>query len=148
MNRKFTYGLTVIIIAGIILACIFIPKGKKNKQMFDSPETVVEKFSKAILNGNWTEAAALCDSLSMTEYINRQIDGRKILQDKDSSAFAKALPAIAATNVIISHSEDLEEGKKIVFYSLEMNKDNKKEMKATLMNDGGEWKVENITDKL
>ncbi len=108
------------------------------------PEETVEAFCRAVTAGNWADAKALCDTLSMKEYLDSHKEAWETLQKEDSCALAIA-ESILADTVMTVEGVSREDDRRIVSYTLAAD-GNSKTRKAILKKEEGAWRVERITD--
>ena len=116
--------------------------GEKSVEM--GPVETVEAFCKAVSTGRWDEAEALCDTVSMKDYLESHKDlwGRLEKEDEGAMKVARSIMEGATVTVDDVHKSD---DKRIVTYTLEadgLSKTNK----ATLEKEEGAWRVEKIAD--
>lgn len=127
----------------ICLMCLFGCKGgEKSVEM--GPVETVEAFYKAVSAGRWDEAESLCDTLSMSGYIesHRNAWSRFGKEDEGAAKVARSIFENTAVKVEDTHKAD---DKRIVTYTLETD-GLSKTRKATLRKEAGVWKVEAITE--
>ena len=116
--------------------------GQKSAEM--GPVETVEAFCKAVSAGQWDEAEALCDSLSMKDYIDVQKQTWARLEKEDEGAMKVAKSIMESTRVTVDDMHKADD-KRIVTYTLEtdgLSKTNK----AILRKEEGAWRVEAITE--
>ena len=113
----------------------------------DGPEAVVAAFCKAMAAGDWTEASALCDTVSMKGYISAYQEAWDYLHNQDSSVMMIAAQMLSAASVEVQKVEKAD-GARSVYYTIEAE-GMRKERKATVSkSEEGEWKVTAITDAI
>ena len=108
------------------------------------PEAAVETFCRAVAAGDFETADELCDTVSMKGYLD---EWRKVwndLQKEDSSALAIASSMLSGAEIEVIRTERNGE-KRTVLYRIEAE-GNSKTRTATVKNEEGEWKVEEISD--
>ena len=108
------------------------------------PEAAVETFCRAVAAGDFETAGGLCDTVSMKGYLD---EWRKVwndLQKEDSSALAIASSMLSGAEIEVIRTERNGE-KRTVLYRIEAE-GNSKTRTATVKNEEGEWKVEEISD--
>ena len=108
------------------------------------PEAAVETFCRAVAAGDFETAGGLCDTVSMKGYLD---EWRKVwndLQKEDSSALAIASSMLSGAEIEVIKTERNGE-KRTVLYRIEAE-GNSKTRTATVKNEEGEWKVEEISD--
>ena len=127
------------VVAGI---AILAGCGRGEKAM--GPEETVEAFCRAVTAGQWSQAEALCDTLSMKEYIDSHKEAWATLQAEDSCTLAIA-EAILADTVMTVEEVRKEDDRRVVSYTLAADGNSKTRM-AVLKKEAGEWRVERITD--
>jgi len=108
------------------------------------PEETVEAFCRAVTAGQWSQAEALCDTLSMKEYMDSHKEAWATLQAEDSCTLAIA-EAILADTVMTIEEVRKEDDRRVVSYTLAADGNSKTRM-AVLKKEAGEWRVERITD--
>ena len=116
--------------------------GERSVEM--GPVETVEAFYKAVSTGEWEKAEALCDTMTMSEYLeaHRQMWSRLHEEDDKATTIAQSMFAgisIATDNV------NREDDKRIVRYIVSIE-DLSKTKKATLRKVEGAWRVEKIQD--
>ena len=116
--------------------------GERSVEM--GPVETVEAFCKAVTAGDWAEAEALCDTVSMTEYIESHKAAWSRLEREDSGAMAVTKSLIAQTSISIEEVKR-EDEKRIVTYTLAIE-GLSKTCEATLKKEEGAWRVEKIQD--
>ena len=108
------------------------------------PEAAVETFCRAVAAGDFETAGGLCDTVSMKGYLD---EWRKVwndLQKEDSSALAIASSMLSGAEIEVIRTERNGE-KRTVLYRIEAEGKSKTRT-ATVKNEEGEWKVEEISD--
>lgn len=138
--KKYLF-VVIIGISSIISGC---GNAEDKKEM--GPEDVVEAFNRAVTAGDFDAACSLCDTVSMKGYLDSYIEAWETLQKEDSSALAIASSLLSGAVLEISKVEKDGEGK-VVYYTLEAD-GHRKERKATVKKEEGEWKVQEITDAI
>ncbi len=117
---------------------------EKKKVM--EPEEVVESFTRAVAAGDFCAAKALCDTVSMKDYLENYRMVMNSLQKEDSSALAIAASMLAGAEFEVVGTGKSDEGKTIEFRLTTGG--NEKTKKATVKKEEGEWKVTSITDAI
>ena len=134
-----------IFIAALIGICTLMHgcrDAEEKKAM--GPEAAVETFCRAVAAGDFETADELCDTVSMKRYLD---EWRKVwndLQKEDSSALAIASSMLSGAEIEVIRTERNGE-KRTVLYRIEAE-GNSKTRTATVKNEEGEWKVEEISD--
>ena len=134
-----------IFIAALIGICTLMHgcrDAEEEKAM--GPEASVETFCRAVAAGDFETAGGLCDTVSMKGYLD---EWRKVwndLQKEDSSALAIASSMLSGAEIEVIRTERNGE-KRTVLYRIEAE-GNSKTRTATVKNEEGEWKVEEISD--
>lgn len=147
MKKNNRYLVLAGIAAAIIVVILIFPKGKnKGDKKAAGPETVVENFNKAIINGDWQEAYSLCDTAEIGGYIEKHIMTREALAISDSTSLTLAERILSGTEISILNTEETD-GMCVVTYALTLDENNKKVQKATVKKENGAWKVVRITDR-
>ena len=117
--------------------------GLKSVEM--GPVETVEAFYAAVTTGNWCEAEALCDTLSMQDYFETNKHAWDQMTKEDEKAMTIARSVLEQTNLtIVDMHKDGD--RRIVLYTLEVN-GHSKQQKATLRKEGGAWRVERISEE-
>ncbi len=130
----------------VICAAAFLALAScKEKKEVLTPEAVVEAFSRAVTAGDFDAARALCDTLSMNEYLNNYMKVMDSLQKEDSCALAIASRMLAGAEFEVTEIEK-DGNERTVRYTLKAG-GNGKSKKATVRKEEGEWKVTEITDE-
>lgn len=134
-----------IFIAALIGICTLMHGcGDAEEKKAMGPEAAVETFCRAVAAGDFETAGGLCDTVSMKEYLD---EWRKVwndLQKEDSSALAIASSMLSGAEIEVIRTERNGE-KRTVLYRIEAE-GNSKTRTATVKNEEGEWKVEEISD--
>ena len=108
------------------------------------PAEVVEAFNKAITAGDFEQAGQLCDTLSMSDYLESYKEAWVCLQKEDSAALSIAGDILS--RAVIEVKEVRKDGdSRVVIYSLEADGNNKSK-KAVVKKEEGAWRVKRITD--
>jgi len=136
---KFILRINAVVAGLVILAGC---KTGGDKAM--GPEETVEAFCRAVTAGQWSQAEALCDTLSMKEYMDSHKEAWATLQAEDSCTLAIA-EAILADTVMTIEEVRKEDDRRVVSYTLAADGNSKTRM-AVLKKEAGEWRVERITD--
>ena len=140
MNRILKY---LIVAAGMVMAAGCGGNNAEEKKAM-GPEAAVETFCRAVAAGDFETADELCDTVSMKGYLD---EWRKVwndLQKEDSSALAIASSMLSGADIEVIRTERNGE-KRTVLYRIEAE-GNSKTRTATVKNEEGEWKVEEISD--
>ena len=132
----------------IIVAVLVILTGCKGaeKEKVMGPEQTVEAFCRAVTAGEWAEAEALCDTLSMREYLDSYKEAWETLHKEDSCAMAIAKGILAGTVMSVDDIRK-EDDRRIISYTLTAD-GNRKARKAVVSKEEGAWRVERISDVL
>jgi hypothetical protein len=134
-----------IFIAALIGICTLMHGCRDAEEMKAmGPEAAVETFCRAVAAGDFETAGGLCDTVSMKGYLD---EWRKVwndLQKEDSSALAIASSMLSGAEIEVIRTERNGE-KRTVLYRIEAE-GNSKTRTATVKNEEGEWKVEEISD--
>lgn len=145
MDRILKYSFIAGIAIGALAASIILTKGCSDKTVME-PAEVVEAFTKAVATGRFEDAAALCDTSSMSGYIGTY---RKVLNKRavsDSTATAIAASILGNLEVTVNEVSK-SKGTRTVFYTIADTYGHTKEKIATIKNVEGEWKVTEIRDR-
>lgn len=140
MNRILKY---LIVAAGMVMAAGCGGNNAEEKKAM-GPEAAVETFCRAVAAGDFETAGGLCDTVSMKGYLD---EWRKVwndLQKEDSSALAIASSMLSGAEIEVIRTERNGE-KRTVLYRIEAE-GNSKTRTATVKNEEGEWKIEEISD--
>lgn len=141
LKRAFIAGVAV----GIIAAATIWFSSDREKDVVLGPEETVEAFCRAVTTGDFEKAESLCDSISMQRYLESHMEAWDEIQKEDSTALAIASD-ILSNAVINTLSVEKDGDRRIVVYTLEAD-GHRKERKAVVRKEEGEWKVEAITDR-
>lgn len=142
MKKTFIGGLALGAAAAFAFLVSNGCKGSQSVEM--GPAEVVEAFNRAITAGDFEEACALCDTVSMKDYLESYTEAWNVLQEEDSTILSIASSILE--KAVIDVEEVVKEGdKRVVIYTLEADGHNKVR-KATVKKEEGEWRVERITD--
>ena len=140
-NRIMKRIIFFLCIALLSISCLW-SCGEKSSE--PGPVETVEAFYKALTAGQWAEAEALCDSVTMKQHIHTYKDACGQMQKSDSTVMAIAAGIMAGSEIDVtdSHKED---DKRVVTYTLKTGEFSKTR-KATLRKEEGAWRVEKIAD--
>lgn len=127
----------------ICFMCLFGCKGSE-KSVEMGPVETVEAFCKAVATGQWDDAKALCDTLSIGEYIENQMQTWAQLEKEDEGAMRVAKSIMESATVTIDDMHKADE-KRIVTYTIKTDGLSKTK-KAVLRKEEGAWRVEAITE--
>ncbi len=108
------------------------------------PEAVVETFCRTVASGDIQAARALCDTLSMNDYLDNYQKAMDSLQKEDSCAFAIARSILEGAEFEVTGTDKKGE-ERIILYRLAAE-GYEKVKKATLTKEEGEWRITAITD--
>jgi hypothetical protein len=137
---KFVLWINVAVLV-ILAGC----KGVEKEKVM-GPEQTVEAFCRAVTAGEWAEAEALCDTLSMKEYLDSYKEAWETLHKEDSCAMAIAKGILAGTVMSVDDIRK-EDDRRIISYTLTAD-GNRKARKAVVRKEEGAWRVERISDVL
>lgn len=137
---KFVLWINVAVLV-ILAGC---NGAEKEKVM--GPEQTVEAFCRAVTAGEWAEAEALCDTLSMKEYLDSYKEAWETLHKEDSCAMAIAKGILSGTVMSVDDIRK-EDDRRIISYTLTAD-GNRKARKAVVRKEEGAWRVERISDVL
>jgi hypothetical protein len=137
---KFVLWINVAVLV-ILTGC----KGAEKEKVM-GPEQTVEAFCRAVTAGEWAEAEALCDTLSMKEYLDSYKEAWETLHKEDSCAMAIAKGILAGTVMSVDDIRK-EDDRRIISYTLTAD-GNRKARKAVVRKEEGAWRVERISDVL
>lgn len=137
---KFVLWINVAVLV-ILAGC----KGAEKEKVM-GPEQTVEAFCRAVTAGEWAEAEALCDTLSMKEYLDSYKEAWETLHKEDSCAMAIAKGILAGTVMSVDDIRK-EDDRRIISYTLTAD-GNRKARKAVVRKEEGAWRVERISDVL
>ena len=142
MKKTFIGGIAL----GAVAAFIFlVGNGSRSGQSVEmGPSEVVEAFNRAITAGDFTQAAALCDTVAMKDYLESYKEAWEVLQAEDSTVLSIASSILEKAVIEVTEVRK-EADKRIVLYSLEAD-GHSKTRKAVVKKEEGEWRVERITD--
>lgn len=135
-------GIINVVVALLVGMVALNGCGERSVEM--GPVETVEAFFKAVTAGDWAEAEALCDTVSMTEYIESNKAAWSRLERENSGAMAVTKSLIAQTSISIEEVKR-EDEKRIVTYTLVIE-GLSKTCEATLKKEEGAWRVEKIQD--
>ena len=133
-------GLFLLIIVAIVI--VWGCKGEKSVEM--GPVETVEAFYKAVTSGEWAEAEALCNTLTMKEYLDEYQQTWEMLKEENSDAMTVAQTLFGDAD-LKAESVKREEDKRIVTYTISADGLSKTK-KAILKKVEGAWSVERIQD--
>lgn len=134
------------IAAAVSLTVGCIGSGENSGKAPAGPEAIVTEFNRALLSGDFDRAFAVCDSLTMEEYIESYREKWNAAQKRDSSAHAIAAGML--DDAVIEMTETEKDGDvRYITYTLKTG-NIQKTRKATVRKEGGEWKMEKITDAI
>ena len=138
---KIIFGINVAVVG---LVCFTGCNWGKDKAM--GPEETVDAFCRAMTAGEWAEAEALCDTLSMRDYLDSHKEAWETLM-KEESRIVEIAQEIMAGTVMTVNDTRREDDRRVVSYTLAAD-GNSKTRQATLKKEEGAWKVERISDAL
>ena len=141
MNRVFKY--LMIAAVTVMMAACGRKEGRKVAEM--GPEETAVEFCRAVAGGDFAEAAALCDTLTMKDYISSQEKAWSMLHKADSSACRIAVGLLAEAEMTVE--EVIREGDERHVFLTIVFEENRKDKQVTLKKEEGEWKVTAITDR-
>ncbi len=111
------------------------------------PEQIVADFNEALVQGRFCDAASLCDTLLMDDYLKHYEAGWKRamkMNGKITSAAKSALADISTEIVSVEKDGD----KRIVCYTVGiLGSTQAKTKKAVLEKEEGEWRIKSVTAK-
>lgn len=129
--------------AAAVLACSCGPKTEEQKVL--GPEETVEAFYKAVSCGDFAAARELCDTVSMSGYLEKNESNWERMIQMDSTIASIAGELLSSAAVEIGNvTRDGEH--RLVHYSIDAVMGMKKDKIATVKKEEGVWKVETITD--
>ncbi len=108
------------------------------------PEATLEKFCMSLAAGDYDTALALCDTVSMKEYIENYLMAMTHLQKEDSCAATIAISMLSGAEFEVNDTEK-NDNERIIRYTLKAEGDSITR-KATVRKEEEEWKVTAITD--
>lgn len=109
------------------------------------PEEVAENFCRAVAGGEFAQAWALCDTVSMKDYIDGRKEEWAMLEKQDSGAFRIASQMLSEVEFTID--DIVKEGEeRHMFCSIGFD-GNKKGKLIILKKEEGEWKVKETADR-
>ena len=137
--------MTVAICICMAAGCGGSEEKKSAVQM--GPEETVEAFCRTMAAGGFEDAMALCDTMTMKEYIESYTKAWDMQVKADSSAAAIAAAMLSEADFKV---EDIarEGEKRHILYIMDAGNGLKKEKNATVRKEEGVWKVEQITDRI
>ena len=109
------------------------------------PEEVAESFCRAVAGGEFGQAWALCDTVSMKDYIDGRKEEWAMKEKQDSGAFRIASQMLSEVEFTID--DIVKEGEeRHLFCSIGFD-GNKKGKLIILKKEEGEWKVKETADR-
>lgn len=120
--------------------------GSASEEQPMGPEDTVIAFNRAITAGDFTQAAALCDTAAMKDYLDSYTEAWEVISREDSSALAIASSILSGAVIEITDVKKAED-RRIVSYTLEAD-GHSKQRSATVRKEGKTWRVERITDAI
>ena len=138
MSKKF-WRINVAVMGLVMIAGC----GGSNEKAL-GPEETVEAFYRVITAGEWVEAEALCDTVSMRDYLDSHKEAWETLSQEDSTVSAIAEQILSGTVLKV---EDVrrQDDRRVVTCTLEAD-GHMKTREATLGKEEGAWRVERISD--
>ena len=135
-----------IFIVALIGICTFMHgcrNAEEKKAM--GPEEVAESFIRSAAAGDFENARALCDTVTMKDYLNGLESDWAAFEKQDSSAYAIALQMISSLEFEV---EDIikEDDERHIFCSIGLE-GNRKGKLVILKKEEGEWKVKETADR-
>lgn len=141
MKYSFICGIAV----GIIAAALIWRKSGDTKQEA-GPEETVGTFCRMMVSGDFAGACALCDTMTMKDYIGAYAQVWEMQHSQDSSAVATTAGILSGmdirTEAVIKDGD-----RRLVHFTIAVNDDMTKKKTATLRKEGRQWRVEGITDR-
>lgn len=120
--------------------------GKEEAKALGPGETV-EAFINALTEGDTAGISALCDTVSMKEYIDAISSELEKLQKENSTVAAIAIKMMSESGISIE--DIIKEGdRRKVIYTISSPEGDCKNKTAVVKKEDGAWKVEKITDRL
>ena len=116
--------------------------GRKEKAM--GPEETVEAFCRAVTAGQWDDAEALCDTVSMKEYMDSYKEAWETLLQEEGRVMEIAREILSGTVTTVKDVRK-EDDRRVVSYTIATD-GTSKTRQATLRKEEGAWKVERIAD--
>lgn len=135
--RKCIY---LFVSAAVLAGCM------ERRSVETGPEERVTAFNEAMATGQFSEAAALCDTALMADYLRFYTAEWEKAMKTDSSiaAAANAILSGISTDVV---SVEKDGNKRTVRYTVSISGySSAKARKAVLRKEEGEWKIETVTE--
>lgn len=132
-------------IAGVAVMMAACGRKDGSKAAMMGPEETAVEFCRAVAGGDFAGAAALCDTLTMKEYISSQEKAWSMLHKADSSAYRIAVGLLAEAEMTVE--EVIREGDERHVFLTIVFEENRKDKQVILKKEEGEWKVTAITDR-
>ncbi len=130
----------------IICAGVLAMASCNEKKAAMEPEEVVEAFCRSVAAGDFSTARALCDTVSMKDYLENYQEVMNSLQKEDSCALAIASEKLSGADFEVTGVERNGDARTIQ-YRLAAG-GHEKTRKAAVKKEEGEWKVAEITDAI
>lgn len=146
MKRPLKHNIIIILTLFVIMFAISIFKtctgGDRQTEL--GPEATLESFYSRLCTGDFDKAESLCDTLKMNGYIGTF---RQVWESEDSTVRSIASAILSEMTVTVTDIQ--KDGQsRTIFYELSYADGSNKEKVATLMKEEGEWKIEEITDRI
>ena len=118
---------------------------KEGKEQILGPEETVAAFYGAVATGDFDAACGLCDTVTMSTYLEMNRAEWERLMQEDSTVARIAAGMLSAAAIEFSDVEK-EGDRRVVHYSIDAAMGMKKNKTATVKKEEGVWKVERIAD--
>lgn len=139
MMRSFKYIILIAIVA-LTAGC-----GRKGSVPLE-PSEVVEEFVKAVASGRTDDALKLCDNTRMAGYIETYMEALSRKAETDSTAASIATGLLSEIEITVTEVSKAK-GSRTVFYTMKDVYGDCKNKVAIVIEEEGEWKVQEIKDR-
>ena len=134
--------------AALLITAVLLTAGcgRKAESVEMGPAETLEAFFRSVSSGDFASAAALCDTLSMKDYISAYAEALNMQSGKDSSVAAIAAGILSEAEIMVDEVVR-DNDRRLVHYTIDAGDELNKKKTATLKKDEGAWRVEKITDR-
>lgn len=122
---------------------VFLAGCFQGREIELGPGKTLEMFYRDLCAGDFDGASGLCDSLSMSGYI----DGFRTAWEKNDSTVREIASDILSEMTVRVTDAEKNGQSRTIFYELTATDGCSKEKAATLRKEEGAWKIERITDR-
>lgn len=149
MKNIYKYAFITGVAIGAAAAVILIISGsrKEKEEKMEAAETV-ELFCRSVASGDWEDAAQVCDTLLMQDYIDRCRNIWETETDREEKRIVELAKEMMSSMTFTALQEKKVPGGVEVSFCIEMEGEEARYRTATLKRQEGIWKVTEITDSI